>query len=207
MAAQRFDSFIPSFSVLGVVLATALFVGGCQNDNRDGSARRVIHGESFQADGERRDVDRFIDVQSAAAARIDGTLTSAHFDADGGLNSLGRRKLDLMVRDDAADAPPLVVYLDVRENSAAGSGSTRPASLARHEESVLAFLTDQGVDPQHVRLRPGPNTQYTRPAEDGLRGLRRLEGQGEAAAGPGAAGVATGSPESNLSGLYPGGSK
>ena len=206
MGARRDDSFTLALGAIAIAITAALFVGGCQNDNRDGSARRVIHGETFPADGEPRDVDRFIDVQSAAAARIDGTLTAAHFDADGGLNSLGRRKLDLMVRDDDADAPPLVVYLDVRENSAAGSGSTRPASLARHEDSVLAFLTDQGVDAQHVRLRPGPNTQYTRPAEDGLRGLRRLEGQGEAA-GSGASGPATASPEGNLSGLYPGGNK
>jgi hypothetical protein len=132
-------------------------------------------------------------------------LTAAHFDADGGVNSLGRRKLDLMCRDESA-GPPLVVYLDVRRNGAAGSGSTRPASLARHEEAVLAYLVDRGVDAAHVQLRSGPNVEYTRPADDGLRGLRRLEGQGEAASGP-ASGAASGSSESNLSGLFPGGNK
>ncbi len=143
---------------LGIACAAALFLRGCQND------RRVIHGETFPADGEKRDVDLLIDVQSAAAARADATLTAAHFDGDGGINSLGRQKLDLMLRDDEGSAAPLVVYLDVRQNGAAGSGSTRPASLARHEETVLAYLSDQGVDARNVELRGGPNEQFTRPA-------------------------------------------
>lgn len=192
-------------SAAAVAFALALAMTGCQNDNRDGAPRRVIHGETFPADAETRSVDRFIDVQSSAAARVDGTLTAAHFDADGGVNSLGRRKLDLMLRDGEADASPLVVYLDVRENSAAGSGSTRPVFLARHEEAVLAYLLDQGVDAKHVELRTGPNLQYTRPSKDGLRGLRRLEGQGEATSG--ADRGASKSMEGDLSGLFPGGDK
>src|SRR5678815_1601636 len=87
--------------VCGAVLAAA---AGCQNDGKN-----PIHGEMFPPDEQVRPVDRAIDVQSAAAARSDATLNKYHFDRGGELNSLGRSKIDLMLKDDEASLP-VVVY-------------------------------------------------------------------------------------------------
>src|SRR5687767_3423192 len=83
-------------AVLGAAIAFA--TAGCRNDKRS----RAVHGEIFPRDEAVRPVDRFVDVQSAAAARADGTLNAYHFDAGGDLNTLGRTKLDMMLRDDNA---------------------------------------------------------------------------------------------------------
>lgn len=165
-----------------VHLSLVLAMLGCRRD------RGNAYGEKFPTDDEPRAVDRFVQVQSASAARADATLTAHHFDGRGALNSLGRQKLDLMLRDDDA-ADPLVVYLDL-PNSPASPGA---APAADHGESVRIYLADRGVPGSHVEFRSGPNLSYSHPAADGLRGLRRFEGDAApdasaAAPAPGAAG-------------------
>ena len=173
---------------LQVALAAAV-VPGCR---RDGGG--LAHGERFPAGGQVRAVDRFAQVQSAAAARADATLNADHFDGRGGLNSLGRQKLDLMLRDDNA-ADPLVVYLNLPSARAAAGGSFT-GSTADHRQSVHVYLLDRGVPDDQIELRSGPNLGYSHPADEGLRGLRRLEGDtgapgADAVPGlPGAAGKA-----------------
>src|SRR5215208_3484973 len=76
----------------GAVAGVAL---GCQS-NPD----RAIHGEVFPPDEQIRPIDRAVDVQAAKAARADATLYTYHFDRGAALNSLGRAKLDLMLRGD-----------------------------------------------------------------------------------------------------------
>ena len=150
--------------------AAAGMASGCQND-RD----RAIHGEMFPADEQVRPVDRMVEVQAAAAARMDATLNGWHFDRGAALNSLGRARLDLMLRDDD-ESLPLVVYLDVR-----GEGGVRDD----HRDAVRHYLADRGVADAQLEFRTGPNLEYTRPARDGLRGLKKLEGgDAEAAAEP-----------------------
>jgi hypothetical protein len=118
-------------------------------------------------------------VQSAAAARSDATLNNYHFDRGGALNSLGRAKLDLMLKDDEASLP-MVVYVDIREQG------DRPASdVSRYEESARHYLADRGLRDERVEFRSGPNLSYTRPARDGLRGLKRLEGVEQSGASEG----------------------
>src|SRR5213592_1110073 len=96
-------------ALLGVAGGAVIgLAAGCQS-----GPDRAIHGEMFPADEQVRPVDRMVDVQSAAAARSDATLNDSHFGRGASLNSLGRARLDLMLRDDD-DATPLVVYLDVR---------------------------------------------------------------------------------------------
>ena len=155
----------------GAVLATA---AGCQNDGS-----RAIHGELFPADEQVRPVDRAIDVQSAAAARSDATLNKYHFDRAGELNSLGRSKLDLMLKDDEASLP-MVVYVDIREN-----GDHQRSDVSRYEASARRYLADRGLLDDRVEFHTGPNLESTRPARDGLRGLKRLEGVEEAGAAQG----------------------
>lgn len=157
----------------GAVIGAA--AAGCQNDRSND-----IHGEMFPADGDVRSVDRFAEVQSAAAARADATLTASHFDEDGGLNSLGRSKLDLMLRDDDASSA-MVVYLDVRgrgngAGNTGGSGATQFFDAHRYEDGARRHLADRGVGDARVEFRQGPNVGYTHPAREGLRGLSRLNG-------------------------------
>ena len=79
-------------------LLAAATSAGCHNNHDNAGA--TSHGERFPRDTDVRPVDRFAQVQSAAGARSDATLNGSHFDGRGGLNSLGRQKLDLMLRDD-----------------------------------------------------------------------------------------------------------
>jgi hypothetical protein len=141
--------------------AAAGLAAGCR-----GSQDQAIHGEMFPADEQVRPVDRMVEVQSAAAARADATLYTCHFDHGSALNSLGRAKLDLMLRDDD-ETIPMVIYLDVRS-----PGGTQDA----HRESVRHYLADRGVADAQLEFRTGPNLEYTSPARDGLRGLQKLEG-------------------------------
>ena len=173
-------------TLAAVHLSLVLVMLGCRKD-------KPAHGEKFPAEGEPRAVDRFVQVQSATAARADATLTPHHFDGRGGLNSLGCHKLDLMLRDDDA-SDPLVVYLDLPS-----AGAAAPAAPAdAHRESVRVYLIDHGVPDSKIELRSGPNLSYSHPASDGLRGLRRFEGDaavsdaGAEAPAPGAAGKSGG---------------
>ena len=162
---------------LAGAFACVLGFTGCQH-GRDGG---TIYGESFSPDGEPRAVDRFVQVQSAAAARTDATFGPEHFDGRGSLNSLGRHKLDLMLHDD--DAAPLVVYLNL---PAAGSvaGAVARADATDERGSVLLYLSDRGVAESQVEFRDGPNVAYSHPAADGLRGLKKLESDTAAPASP-----------------------
>ena len=170
MAMKPTTKRIVRLALLGIATgAAAGLAAGCQN-----RPEREIHGEMFPADEDVRPVDRMVEAQSAAAARADATLNAYHFDRSAALNSLGRSKIDLMLRDDE-DALPLVVYLDVRD--AAGS-------LDRHRDAVRHYLADRGVADEQVEFREGPNLEFNRPARDGLRGLNKLQGQADALAGP-----------------------
>lgn len=167
-----------------VLAAAGIFsAAGCQ---RDGQRAQVIHGETFQPDGAPRPVDRFVHVQSAAAARADATLNSAHFDGAADLNSLGRAKLDLMLRDDNA-ASPFVVYLDLPRDRAAATGATGTMTSTDSpdpdalREVVRAYLADHGVPDDALEIRTGPNLAYSHPAKDGLRGLKNLAGTADTA--------------------------
>lgn len=183
MATDHRNASPTRFALLGAaaVLAAASAVG-CQND-RDGARAtrpRVVHGEQFPAEGQVRPVERFVHVQSAAAARSDATLNADHFDGRGSLNSLGRRKLDLMLHDDSA--PPLVVYVDLSRSTAAARAAGAEAPLPEaHHTAVRAYLADRGVNAEQLDLRNGPNVGNTRPARDGLRGLKAFRGDGAAA--------------------------
>ena len=172
MATDTNNLTAPRLALAGAALAAVLgAAAGCQNDNGNAD----IHGTSFPKDGEPRAIDRFVQAQSAAAARADATLSNAHFDHDGGLNSLGRAKLDHMLRDDEASWP-LVVYLDVRDPGAGGAGIARGPAADRCEDASRRYLADRGLKDAAVEFRSGPNLGYTHPARDGVRGLARLNG-------------------------------
>jgi hypothetical protein len=166
----------------GALLAAAT-VTGCQSDrgadhSDTGSAR---HGEQFPRDTDPRPLDRFVAVQTANGARADATLTADHFDGRGALNSLGRRKLDLMLQ---ADEPtPLVLWIDLsRAAAAARTVGVAPVPADACRQSVRAYLADHGLDASQVELRNGPNAGRTHLARDGIRGLKDMRGNDKASA-------------------------
>ena len=167
-------------------LLAAATVAGCRS-NHDASAtdthapdRSARHGEQFARDTDPRPVDAFVSVQSANGARSDATLTVDHFDARGALNSLGRHKLDAMLR---ADEPaPLLVCLDLsRAAPAARAAGGAPVPADAYRQSVRAYLADHGMNDSQVDLRNGPNAARTHPARDGIRGLKEIRGENAAA--------------------------
>src|SRR5205814_4814527 len=131
--------------IAGSCMLIALY-SGCEQDRQ----QRQAMGEFFPASGEIRDVQRIERVQAASGARADATLAPAHFDK-GELNSLGRQKLSLMIDDDDANNP-LIVYLDVPADD---------EFKAARQDSVIAYLKDQGLVEKQVSLRAGPNPGTT----------------------------------------------
>src|SRR3954453_19148544 len=122
------QSAIHRWAPLAAAFAVAT-AAGCQQ-HKQPDAR--VNGADFRPEGETRSVQRFTEVQMAAGARTDATLRTYEFDC-GDLNSLGRQKVDLLLKDDNA-CTPLVVYLDVKQDE----------TFAARQESVTAYLKDHG---------------------------------------------------------------
>src|SRR4051794_20197429 len=104
---MRIARLLTAYAVAAALLA---LLGGCapEGDKTDDGARPA---DEFRGADEVSDVTRINDQQIAAGARTDATLRAYHFhEAD--LNSLGREKIDLMLKD-GPGAGKLVVYLDV----------------------------------------------------------------------------------------------
>src|SRR5688572_22529468 len=97
-------AWVPSLTMTVLCLAA-----GCQRKDIE-----VVRGEDFRPESERRSVAYFVEAQAASGARADATLRPYHFNG-AELNSLGRAKLDLMLKDDEA-AAPLLVFLEVPAN-------------------------------------------------------------------------------------------
>jgi hypothetical protein len=155
----------------GSCMLIALYTAGCEYNY---SQHTEAMGDFFPAPGEVRDVDRIERVQAASGARADATLFPAHFDK-GELNSLGRQKLSLMIDDDDANNP-LVVYLDV---------PTDDEFKAARQDSVIAYLKDQGLEEKQISFREGSNPATNHPAEGDIERLSKTETGG---AGAGATG-------------------
>jgi hypothetical protein len=168
---------------IGWATAAALVVltAGCHNKASDNAARPLpeMHGEVFPPDSDTRAVREMNTAQAAAGARQDATLYGVHFDA-AGLNSLGERKLDLMLADEAP-AEPLTVYLDL-------PADIDPAAVQKDRQSVLAHLKDRGLQDSQIALTDGPNPRASAPAADAITSLHAMDAgsQGPQSGTPGA---------------------
>jgi hypothetical protein len=159
--------------IAGSCMLIALYSSGCEwNYNQ----QRQAMGEFFPAGDEMRDVHRIERVQNASGAREDATLEPYHFDK-GEVNSLGRQKLSLMIDDDDSNNP-LVIYLNVPAND---------EFKAARQDSVVAYLKDQGLEEKQIAFKDGPNPATDHPAEESLIRISKTE------TGP-AAGAAGSSP-------------
>jgi hypothetical protein len=157
----------------GSCMLIALYSAGCEQDQQ----QRQAMGKFFPPPGEVRDTQRISRVQCASGARADSTLQAYHFDK-GELNSLGREKLSLMIDDDDANNP-LVVYLNVPADD---------EFKGARQDSVVAYLKEQGLEEKQVSFKEGVNPGTNHPAQDGLTRLAKTEtGLAGATAGSGAA--------------------
>jgi hypothetical protein len=148
---------------IGLIAAAAVvaMTAGCHR--HDMNSNVVLHGEDFPADNDTRAVWQIRAAQAAAGAREDATLYGVHFD-DGGLNSLGQRKLELMLADEQP-VEPLIVYLDLNSDAAAD----------KDRQSVAAYLKDRGLQDSQIALKDGPNPHAGHSAARALANLQALD--------------------------------
>ena len=146
-----------SHRIILPAIAVAL-LAGCQSD-------KAAQEPFFAPDDQPRLTQAVIETQAARGARADATLYNAHFDGPT-LNSLGRAKLSLMVKDNDT-ALPVVVYVNVTEESAA------------RRDAVVRHLTDAGLTEEQVRTVAGHNPGTLHPAGPSIERLSKTE-SGEA---------------------------
>jgi hypothetical protein len=165
---------------LGAVSAASLLLvlaAGCH----DKAAQ--MHGEKFNNHQLQCATQRLAEVQAASGARADAMLHPQHFDGET-LNSLGQRKLDLMIEDERA-ITPLTVYLDFPEADAHDEMRRR---------SVVLYLKERGLLDSQIKLENGINPATLTAALPNLTRLSKTEnpGAGDAAGESAPAGLPTG---------------
>ncbi len=150
-----------------VLLATAAI--GCQSSEQRG----FVRGDDFIGQGSERDLHRIATAQAAVGARLDATLHPMHFAGDS-LNSLGRDKLDLMLKDtDACEVD--TVYIDLPTYEA--------STFDPRHEAVVAYLKDRGLSDTQIKIEKGPNLHYAAPSAQGIRAMQAMDAGGTSPAG------------------------
>lgn len=139
-----------------ITLAAALAGAGC--------AEHTQPTTEFPEDGSLRPHQRMADIQRANGARGDGNLYAAHF-TDDALNSLGRVKVDAMMRDEESVRPLTVHMAPLADRDA----------LLRRIESVTAYLKDNGLTDSQMHFVSGLNNESYHPSAQGLANLRKME--------------------------------
>ncbi len=160
----------------GILAASA--VAGCQSAQQKAYVREDDYVPNPLLE---RQVPKFVEIQAAAGARQDAQLVPAHFSGEA-LNSLGRQKLDLMLRDGEAPAET-IVYLNLPK--------TQADTFDKRRDSVVAYLKDSGLTEAQIKVEHGPNHGVDYPAADGIKGEHALEAAAAGAAAAGAAPTAT----------------
>jgi hypothetical protein len=152
-----------NLAALIAAVVAAVSAGGCHDKPRDSR----VDGKTFRPEGEARAVNRIGEAQMAAGARTDATIRAYDYDCTD-LNSLGRHKLDLMLKDDDT-CTPIVVYLDVPHEG--NDGQTYDA----RQESVRGYLKNRGLTDNQIRVVAGPNVYNLGPTAPALRAKKLLD--------------------------------
>ena len=132
-----------------------------------GCAEHTQPSTEFSAEGVVRAPQRMAEIQRSAGARHDGNLYAAHF-TDDALNSLGRAKLDAMLRDDEAVRPVTIHMAATADRSV----------LMRRIEAVTAYLKDNGLSDQQIHFASELNDGSYHSAAPDLANLRKTDTQG-----------------------------
>ncbi len=158
--------------VITLTFAALMVVTGCA-EHREPTTE-------FPEEGSFRPHQRMADIQRANGARADGNLYAVHF-TDDALNSLGRSKLDAMLRDEES-IRPLTVHM---------ASTPDRAALLRRIESVTAYLKDNGLPDQQMKFVSDLNDASYHPSAPALANLRKTD-TGESADADAAPSPATG---------------
>ncbi len=144
-----------------IPFAAAVLLTGCayNSENLDPTL------QGFFPDDAAHKPAQFADVQAAAGARNDAMLQKFHFDGPR-LNSLGEEKLGQMLKDDDAPAP-VHVYLNVDEKGAFAKS---------RQDAVVAYLKDQGLKADQIKVDFGDNPDTHSPAAHHMANMTKLEG-------------------------------
>ena len=129
----------------------------------------------FPAEGTIQAPTRVAEIQRAQGARNDGNLYAVHF-TDDAVNSLGRAKLDAMMRDDET-VRPLTIHLAPADSTV----------TMRRIESVTAYLKDNGVTESQMRFETGLSGESYHPSAPELANLHKTETGDETGAAAAAA--------------------
>jgi hypothetical protein len=139
---------------LKLAAAAMLLLTGCRAAQSKMATEKA--NDQFAPVDENRSTRRTAIAQEAAGARHDGMLYTYHFDGEH-LNSLGRHKLSLMMRNNDA-AFPIVVYMNLADD----------AHMKTRQEAVATYLADAGLHQDQLRLEVGPNPNATSSAAQNL---------------------------------------
>jgi hypothetical protein len=153
---------ISTTALIGLGLAS-----GCHHDSNNINAR----GQDFAPPGATSALERINDAQAIKGAAADAMLEDQHFDGIL-LNSLGRKKLDLMMRGTSVNKP-LVVYLDMSHDTA-----------QNRQAAVTDYIKNAGVDDSAIQVVIGPNPHMMTPTAYNLNEVYKGDGTtitGEAA--------------------------
>jgi hypothetical protein len=156
--------------------AAVALLGGCKSEPVSESHRDAME---FNKAYEVSDVTRLADTQIALGARTDATLRPYHFN-EAELNSLGREKINLMLRETGDDTTgKLVVYVDV---PATGEGDAEKQLVKARQNAVSTYLVTSGRAEDSFRLEAGfnPNDTMT------VSAMKPAEGADGKAAAPAA---------------------
>ena len=135
-----------------LALGPALFAAqGCNYASHD--LDPTVKGFFDEDSAEARKSTQFADAQAASGARAEGMLYDLHFDGPR-LNSLGEKKLSLMLEDDDG-IDPMVVYLDLNE---------KDARAPHRRDAIAVFLRDKGLRDDQVMVVYGDNPAARTPA-------------------------------------------
>ena len=179
LAKNILKTFLPA-------VAVAAMLGGCRKSEPLADGER--DAMEFNGACDVSAVSRIADTQTAIGARTDATLRPYHFN-DAELNSLGRQKIDYMLKETGDDSTgKLVVYVDIPT----GEGDAEKELVKARQGVVSKYLVSVGRAEDSFRLEAGFNPNDTVMVSS-MKPAAAEDGSAPAAAAPAAAGSGFGS--------------
>jgi hypothetical protein len=140
-----------------ILLTASIFLlAGCQQQTA------INHADDFAPDDQPKAINRQTDAQAERGAGADATLYACHFDG-ANLNSLGKAKLDLILKDSGGEN--LTLWMALPDD----------ASAQMRRLSVAGYLKDHGVAPEQVTFGSGANPDTDHPAAQSLKDLAKTD--------------------------------
>jgi len=153
-----------------IATLAVLAIAGCHDVKSQ--MEREKENDAFAPNDDNRSYRKIMIAQEAAGARADGMLYGYHFDGEH-LNSLGQRKLSLMVKDND-QAFPITVYMNFPNDD----------HLKARQDAVATYLADAGLHDNQMKFEVGPNPNNTSSAAQNLNRYLKTEDVATTGANP-----------------------